>query len=162
MPKPKSRPKVRTKQQIIAALKVAARKLGHPPTSIELHLLTGISRGQVAYRFHGYREAVRAAGLEPEHNGVRIETADLLHDWGKVLRKVDAVPSGREYEQTGRYSRPPFISGLKDGQTYRLHFANPSPPARLPAIGPTCWKSSGAAPYQPPVDATGLRKCEKP
>jgi hypothetical protein len=100
--------KARTKEQIIAAIKAAARKLGHPPTSIELHLLTGISRSQVAYRFHGYRAAVRAAGLEPENNGVRIETADLLHDWGNVLRKVDAVPSGREYEQAGRYSRFAF------------------------------------------------------
>src|SRR5712671_2836308 len=102
---PRPLAKVRTKQQIIAALKAAARKLGHAPTSVELYLLTGISRSQVAYRFHGYRAAVRAAGLEPENNGVRIETAALLHDWGNVLRKVDAVPSGREYEQAGRYSR---------------------------------------------------------
>jgi len=109
----KSSPKVRTKQQIIAALKATARKLGHPPTSIELHLLTGISRSQVAYRFQGYRAAVRAAGLEPENNGVRIETAALLHDWGNVLRKVDAVPSGREYEQAGRYSRFAFYYRFK-------------------------------------------------
>jgi hypothetical protein len=111
MPKPLA--KARTKQQIIAALKAAARKLDHPPTSIELHLLTGISRSQVAYRFRGYRAAVRAAGLEPENNGVRIETADLLHDWGKVLRKVDAVPSGREYELAGRYSRLAFYKRFK-------------------------------------------------
>ena len=113
MPKPRSRPKVRSKKQIIAALKAAARKLGHPPTSVEFYLLTGISRGQASWRFPGYRAAVRAAGLEPENNGVRIETADLLHDWGKVVRKVDAVPSGREYERAGRYSRLPFYQRFR-------------------------------------------------
>jgi hypothetical protein len=110
---PKPAAKARSKQQIIAALKAAARKLGHPPTSVELYLLTGISRTQVAWRFHGYRAAVRAAGLEPENNGIRIETAALLHDWGNVLRKVDAVPSGREYERAGRYSRFAFYHRFK-------------------------------------------------
>src|SRR5882724_3020571 len=113
MPKRLAKVKARTKQQIIAALRSAARKLGHAPTSVELYLLTGISRSQVAWRFHGYRAAVRAAGLEPENNGVRIETAALLHDWGNVLRKVDAVPSGREYEQAGRYSRFAFYERFK-------------------------------------------------
>jgi hypothetical protein len=51
--------------------------------------------------------------LEPENNGVRIETAALLHDWGNVLRKVDAVPSGREYERAGRYSRFAFYERFK-------------------------------------------------
>src|ERR1041385_1912728 len=107
------RPKPRTKEQIIAALKSAARKLGHAPTCYELKRLAGISRSQVTYRFHSYRAAGRAAGLEPENNGVRIETADLLHDWGNVLRKVDAVPSGRVYELTGRYSRFAFYERFK-------------------------------------------------
>jgi hypothetical protein len=110
---PKPAAKARSKKQIIAALKAAARKLGHPPTSLELRRMTGISRNQVAWRFHGYRAAVRAAGLEPENNGVRIETAALLHDWGNVLRKVDAVPSGREYERAGRYSRFVFYERFK-------------------------------------------------
>ena len=113
MPKRLAKTKARTKQQIIAALRSVARKLGHSPTSVELYLLTGISRTQVAWRFHGYRAAVRAAGLEPENNGVRIETAALLHDWGNVLRQVDAVPSGREYEQAGRYSRFVFYERFK-------------------------------------------------
>jgi hypothetical protein len=75
--------------------------------------MTGISRNHVAWRFQGYRAAVRAAGLEPENNGVRIETAALLHDWGNVLRQVDAVPSGREYERAGRYSRFAFYERFK-------------------------------------------------
>lgn len=52
----------------------------------------------------------------------------------------------------------PFTSGSRDGRPYRLHSANPSPPVPSLAIGLTCWKSSGAAPYQPPADARGSRK----
>jgi hypothetical protein len=126
---PRPLAKARTKQQIIAVLRSVARKLGHTPTCVELYLLTGISRSQVAWRFQGYRAAVRAAGLEPENNGVRIETAALLHDWGTVLRQVDAVPSGREYEQAGRYSRFAFYERFKGLNSRPLACSGSQPPA---------------------------------
>jgi hypothetical protein len=69
------RRKARSKRQIVAALRAAARKLGHPPTSIELQLLTGISRSQVAYRFRGYR-AVSVCGRDSR------PSADW--DWDRV------------------------------------------------------------------------------
>jgi hypothetical protein len=103
MPKPKSRPKVRNKEQIIAALKAAARKLGHAPTSNEFTRLSGITINQVRERFSGYRLAVRAAGLTPRQWGLRVETAALLEDWGKAVRQVGGVPSRREYERVGTY-----------------------------------------------------------
>ena len=64
----KPRPKLRSKEQIIAALKAAARKLGHAPTRIERHLMTGISRSEVVWRFHGYR----AEGLRMYHDPLPI------------------------------------------------------------------------------------------
>jgi hypothetical protein len=42
MPKPLAKTKANTKQQIIAALKAAARKLGYAPTSNEFTRLSGI------------------------------------------------------------------------------------------------------------------------
>ena len=99
MPKPKPR----TKEQIIAALKAAARKLGHAPTSNEFTRLSGITINQVRERFSGYRLAVRAAGLTPRQWGLRVETAALLEDWGKAVRQVGGVPSRREYERVGTY-----------------------------------------------------------
>ena len=97
------RPKPRTKEQIIAALKSAARKLGHAPTSSELTRLSGITINQVRERFSGYRLAVRAAGLTPNRMGMRVETAALLQDWAKAVRAVGGVPSRREYERLGSY-----------------------------------------------------------
>jgi hypothetical protein len=97
------RPKPRTKEQIIAALKSAARKLGHAPTSSELTRLSGITINQVRERFSGYRLAVCAAGLKPNPMGMRVETAALLQDWGNAVRLVGGVPSRREYERLGSY-----------------------------------------------------------
>jgi hypothetical protein len=97
------RPKPRTKEQIIAALKSAARKLGHAPTSSELTRLSGITINQVRERFSGYRTAVCAAGLTPNRMGMRVETAALLQDWAKAARAVGGVPSRREYERLGSY-----------------------------------------------------------
>jgi hypothetical protein len=93
----------KTNQQIIAALKSAARKLGHAPTSNEFTRLSGITINQVRERFSGYRVAVRAAGLTPRQWGLRVETAALLEDWGKAVRQVGGVPSRREYERLGSY-----------------------------------------------------------
>ncbi|HXA84610.1 MAG TPA: hypothetical protein VNZ47_06020 [Candidatus Dormibacteraeota bacterium] len=100
---PKRLAKTRTKQQIIAALKAAARKLGHAPTSNEFTRLSGITINQVRERFSGYRLAVRAAGLTPRQWGLRVDTAALLEDWGKAVRQVGGVPSRREYERVGSY-----------------------------------------------------------
>jgi HNH endonuclease len=100
---PKPRTKIRSKQQIIAALKAAARKLGHAPTSNEFTRLSGITINQVRERFGGYRLAVRAAGLTPRQWGLRVDTAALLEDWGKAVRLVGGVPSRREYERVGTY-----------------------------------------------------------
>jgi hypothetical protein len=108
VPKPKSRssnsrPKARSKEHILVALKSAARKLGHAPTSNEFTRLSGITINQVRERFGGYRLAVRAAGLTPRQWGLRVETAALLEDWGKAVRQVGGVPSRREYERVGTY-----------------------------------------------------------
>ncbi len=99
----KSKPKARTKQQIVAALKAAARKLGHAPTSNEFTRFSGITINQVRERFGGYRLAVRVAGLTPRQWGLRVDTAALLEDWGKAVRRVGGVPSRREYERVGSY-----------------------------------------------------------
>ena len=94
---PRARIKVRNKEQILVALKSAARKLGHAPTSNEFTRLSGITINQVRERFGGYRLAVRAAGLMPRQWGLREDTAALLEDWGKAVRQVGGAPSRREY-----------------------------------------------------------------
>jgi hypothetical protein len=102
------RPKPRTKEQVIAALQAAARKLGRTPTANELKRLAGISINQVRGRFRAYRVALHAAGLKPDQSGLRVETAALLEDWARIVRKVGAVPVRWEYEKAGAYSSECF------------------------------------------------------
>jgi Homing endonuclease associated repeat len=102
------RTKARSKKQIIAALRSAAHKLGRTPTSNELKFLAGISINQVRGRFRAYRIALHAAGLKPDQSGLRVETAALLEDWARIVRKVGAVPVRWEYEKAGTYSSECF------------------------------------------------------
>ena len=95
-----------TNEQIISALQAAARKLGRTPTRGEFSKLSGISFYTVEWRFSTYRAAVRAAGLKPDQMGLRVDTAALLEDWGRVARKVGAVPSRGQYDKAGVYSHP--------------------------------------------------------
>ena len=104
VPKPTSKKAGRTKEEIIAAIQEATGRLGRVPTSREFAPLCGFSVWQVAGRFGTYGNAVRAAGLELSHQGMKVETAALLEDWGRVVRKVGALPTRRQYNQAGSYS----------------------------------------------------------
>jgi hypothetical protein len=54
--------------------------------------------------FPTLREAVRAAGLEPNPKGEKISTEDLLADWKRVAETLGRRPSRAEYVREGRYS----------------------------------------------------------
>jgi HNH endonuclease len=92
-----------SRKQILSALRAAARKLGHTPTRAEFMRVSGIHHCKLIPHFRGgYRSAVRAAGLNP--NGVRIDTAAMLEDWGRLARKLGRVPTREEYDARGRYA----------------------------------------------------------
>jgi hypothetical protein len=110
VPKPTSKKAGRTKEEIIAEIQEAAGRLGRVPTSREFMPVSGISLWQVTGRFGTYGNAIRAAGLEPSHQGMKVEAATLLEDWGRVVRKVGAVPTRKQYKEAGSYS-PDCYSG---------------------------------------------------
>ena len=93
-----------TKPQIISAIKVTARRLRRTPTRSEFQSLTGIHWTKVQRLFGGYRAAVREAGLEPDPGGIRIDTAAMLEDFGRLARKLKRHPTREEYEKLGRYA----------------------------------------------------------
>jgi hypothetical protein len=93
-----------TKRAILAAIRSAARKLGHAPTRAEFTRLTGIHHCRLIPHFPGYRAAIRAAGLSPHPGGVRIETGAMLKDWGRLVRRKGRVPTRAEYDREGRFA----------------------------------------------------------
>jgi hypothetical protein len=92
------------KETILAAIRRAAAELGRAPSRGELRRITGVSHYRVLAAFPTLREAVRAAGLEPNPKGEKISTEDLLADWKRVAEKLGRRPSRAEYVREGRYS----------------------------------------------------------
>jgi HNH endonuclease len=97
-----------SRASILADIRKAAVELGHPPSRNDLQRLTGISHFIVLKHFRSFREAVQAAGLEPNRKGQRISTADLLADYGRLARKLGHPPSRSQYVREGRYSAGAF------------------------------------------------------
>jgi hypothetical protein len=92
------------KEMILAAIRRAAEELGRAPSRGELRRITGVSHYRVLAEFPTLREAVRAAGLEPNPKGEKISTEDLLADWKRVAEKLGRRPSRAEYVREGKYS----------------------------------------------------------
>jgi hypothetical protein len=92
------------REQIVAAIRRAAEELGRAPSRGELRRITGVSHYRVLAEFRTLREAVRAAGLEPNPKGEKISTEDLLSDWKRVAEKLGIRPSRAEYVREGKYS----------------------------------------------------------
>jgi hypothetical protein len=97
------------KEKIVAAIRRAAEELGRAPSRGELRRITGVSHYRVLSEFPTLREAVRAAGLEPNPKGEKISTEDLLSDWKRVAEKLGRRPSRAEYVREGKYSAGAFV-----------------------------------------------------
>jgi hypothetical protein len=110
VPKPTNKKAGKSKEEIIAAVQEAARQLGRAPRSREFRSLSGVSMWQVEGRFGTYCNAIRAAGLNPSWQGVKLETAAMLEDWGRVVRKVGGVPTRRQYKEAGSYAPSSYES----------------------------------------------------
>jgi hypothetical protein len=93
-----------SKKQILAAIRVSARKLGRAPTSAELFHYKGIRSADIRGHFPGLYAAIREAGLIPRFRGARTETGGLLCDWARVARKLKRLPTGTDYQREGRHA----------------------------------------------------------
>jgi hypothetical protein len=98
------------RKKIVAAIRQAAEELGRAPSRGELRRITGVSHYKVLLEFATLREAVRAAGLEPNPKGEKISTEDLLEDWKRLAEKLGRRPSRAEYVREGRYSAGAFVA----------------------------------------------------
>lgn len=95
-----------SKEEMIAAIKASAEKLGRAPTTRELYLATGggLSRAQVSKRFGTYTRALKECGLT-RHDGARPHSMmELFLAWATVARNVKRVPTSGDYRQEGTIS----------------------------------------------------------
>ncbi len=93
-----------TKEELLAAVRSCAEKLGRAPTFPEFYKMTRIKRYWFNKFFLGQAHAFREAGLEVSGSGNRIQTLKMLEDWAAVVRQLKKMPSAIEYKRFGRFS----------------------------------------------------------
>jgi hypothetical protein len=98
----------RTEQELVDLVREVAMQLGHPPSRSEFKRNTGVAENQWLRHFQGYRELVRAAGLEPDATNILLDDTDLLQNWGEFVRKQRRIPTRSQYQREGKYSSGVF------------------------------------------------------
>jgi hypothetical protein len=68
------------KQEILKAIRVCAKKLGHSPSLRELRRLAGINGARLDKEFGSLSKALAAAGLEAVGPGFEVAESALLLD----------------------------------------------------------------------------------
>lgn len=96
------------RDEVLNAIRAAAKSLGHPPSRAEFKASSGMTEYQVLKHFPSWREAVRAAGLEPHSTNVPIVPEVLLEDWGEFVRRERRIPTRDQYRRDGTYSPSVF------------------------------------------------------
>ena len=97
-----------TKEEIVKAIRVCAKKLHRNPSLRELRAMAGVTTKHVYKKLGSLRKALRAAGLEGIGPGYSPTEEAVLRDWATVARKLKKLPSILEYERAGRFSGKPF------------------------------------------------------
>lgn len=97
-----------TKEEILKAIRVCARKLKRNPNKRELRAMAGISERVLYTRLGGLRQALEAAGLQARGAGFSETEETLLLDWAAAARRLKKLPSVMEYQRAGRFSGTPF------------------------------------------------------
>jgi|SRR5271157_512133 len=96
------------KNGVLDAIRQCAQALGHTPSRAEFKARSGMSEYGVLQHFPSWREAVRAAGLVLDPSNVKLEDAELLKDWGALVRRLRQIPTRLQYKHEGNYSPGAF------------------------------------------------------
>jgi len=103
-----------TEEEVIAAIKELAEKLGRSPRYPEVIRVLNVTRRQIHRMFGGWAGALEESGCERlKSGGTELTMQDLFEDWVAVARKVGRVPAIRQYEKLSRYSARPLKDRFK-------------------------------------------------
>jgi len=98
-----------TREEVIAAVKELARKLGRSPRYPEVIREVNVTRRQIQRMFGGWAGVLEESGCERVRlGGGELTMHELWHDWVTVVRKAGRMPTIRQYEKFSRYSVRPL------------------------------------------------------
>ncbi|MGO9682737.1 MAG: homing endonuclease associated repeat-containing protein, partial [Beijerinckiaceae bacterium] len=96
------------KSEVVDAIREVARQLGRAPSRAEFKASAKMSEHRILKHFPSWREAVRAAGLDPNSTNMRLDDSVLLRDWGDLVRKHRHIPTRDQYRKEGKFSPGAF------------------------------------------------------
>ncbi|HET9184283.1 MAG TPA: hypothetical protein VFP59_19345 [Candidatus Angelobacter sp.] len=98
-----------TKEEVIAAVKELAGKLGRPPRYAEVMRVVNVTRRQIQRMFGGWAAVLEESGCERIRlGGGELTMHQLWLDWVAVARQAGRMPTIRRYEKFSRYSVRPL------------------------------------------------------
>ncbi|HET9840003.1 MAG TPA: hypothetical protein VFR84_17375 [Candidatus Angelobacter sp.] len=97
------------KEEIIAAIKECAEKLGHVPSFPELLENVRMTKRAIRSVFGTYSDALKACGLERRGSGYEVAQRALFEDWARLVRSLRKIPTIMEWEMHGQYSVTPML-----------------------------------------------------
>ncbi|MBZ5507225.1 MAG: hypothetical protein LAO78_17335 [Acidobacteriia bacterium] len=97
-----------TKEEIIAAVKNCAAKLGRVPTFPELQEMAGVAKHNMRRTLGTYQQTLEICGLESQGRGRRLSSDGLFQDWAGLVRQMGKIPTVTEYELHGRVTARPL------------------------------------------------------
>lgn len=98
-----------SKEEILTAINECAATLGHCPTIAEMKAHAKIGVRPILRYFRTYTDALRAAGLDPQGPGYRVNMEALLADWMRIARTLQKIPSATEFGTHSRHSVRPLV-----------------------------------------------------
>ena len=104
-----------TREEVIAAVKELAGKLGRSPRYPELIRVLNVTRRQIHRMFGGWAGVLKESGCERIRlSGGELTMHELWHDWMEVARKAQRLPTIRQYEKFSKYSVRPLRDRFKE------------------------------------------------
>lgn len=98
-----------TKEEVIAATRKLAAKLGRPPRYAEVIRVVNVTRRQIQRMFGGWAAVLEESGCERIRiGGGELTLHELWQDWVTVARQAGRRPTIRQYEKFSRYSMRPL------------------------------------------------------
>jgi hypothetical protein len=103
-----------TKEEVIAAVRECAEKIGHAPSMAEFRKMALVSKNQVRRHFGTYSKVLAASGMERRGAGYRVSSRELFLDWAGITSNLGKIPTMTDYELMGKYSVRPLMTRYKN------------------------------------------------
>lgn len=99
-----------SEEELLKELRRLDRDLGRAPHADEMTELSNFGKNTYTYRFGSWRNALAAAGLEPDVGGNRVSDEELLNEIHRLADIVGGTPSAKEMDELGEYGTTTYDS----------------------------------------------------